>query len=386
MTTRGRPPLSLGTYGEISVKEIGTRNGKTIRIASARFRDSDGKTKKVTKTHVGGGEAAAKDALKKELTARIRRLDSARLDSAATIRQLHSMWQEEASPSWSIATRERYRYVGDYILTEIGDVRVGELSRSVINGALRNIRGRHGWSSAKSAKSVLSGMCKLALLFDMLEVNPVSDTITVSRPERKGGARALTADERADLVARLHADDQAHELDLVDLVDFMLGTGCRIGEACAARPRTFVAESWEICATIVRAKGHGLMIQERPKTAAGWRRIALPGQVGAMLARRTRDLSLSAGAPVVFASPYTPRALRDPKNTAADLRRVLDRIDYPWVTSHTFRRTVATRLLDAGMAPQQVADHLGHTRPSMTLDHYAGRQVVSSEAARVLEI
>ena len=55
-----------------------------------------------------------------------------------------------------------------------------------------------------------------------------------------------------------------------------------------------------------------------------------------------------------------------------------------WVTSHTFRKTVATRLDEAGFTARQVADQLGHANPSMTLDVYFGRQVVSAEAARVL--
>ncbi|WP_324276733.1 tyrosine-type recombinase/integrase [Blastococcus brunescens] len=43
------------------------------------------------------------------------------------------------------------------------------------------------------------------------------------------------------------------------------------------------------------------------------------------------------------------------------------------VTSHTFRKSVATRLDEAGLSPRQVADQLGHANPSMTLDVYFGR-------------
>ena len=58
---------------------------------------------------------------------------------------------------------------------------------------------------------------------------------------------------------------------------------------------------------------------------------------------------------------------------------------WSWVTSHTFRKTVATRLDEAGLTPRQVADQLGHANPSMTLDVYFGRQVVSAEVALVLD-
>ena len=44
------------------------------------------------------------------------------------------------------------------------------------------------------------------------------------------------------------------------------------------------------------------------------------------------------------------------------------------------------RLDEAGLTPRQVADQLGHANPSMTLDVYFGRQVVSAEAARVLDL
>jgi integrase len=37
------------------------------------------------------------------------------------------------------------------------------------------------------------------------------------------------------------------------------------------------------------------------------------------------------------------------------------------------------------LTPRQVADQLGHANPSMTLDVYFGRQVVSAEAALVLD-
>jgi len=54
------------------------------------------------------------------------------------------------------------------------------------------------------------------------------------------------------------------------------------------------------------------------------------------------------------------------------------------VSSHTFRKTVATRRDEAGLSARSIADHLGHALPSMTLDVYMGRKVANSDAARVL--
>ncbi len=50
-----------------------------------------------------------------------------------------------------------------------------------------------------------------------------------------------------------------------------------------------------------------------------------------------------------------------------------------------FRTTVATRLDEAGLSAQQIADHLGHTRPSLTQHVYLGRGATSPEAAAALQ-
>jgi integrase len=88
----------------------------------------------------------------------------------------------------------------------------------------------------------------------------------------------------------------------------------------------------------------------------------------------------------VWCSPHPTGLLRDPSNTQADLRDVFQRIGYPWVTSHVFRRTAATLLDDAGVAARKIADQLGQAQVSVTQDYYLGRRIASEDAARVLEI
>lgn len=78
----------------------------------------------------------------------------------------------------------------------------------------------------------------------------------------------------------------------------------------------------------------------------------------------------------MFTSPTG--LLRDPSNTQADLRQALDRAGYPWVSSHTFRKTVASPLDDQGYAIRHIADQLGHSRPSTTMDYYLGRRALTT--------
>jgi integrase len=48
-----------------------------------------------------------------------------------------------------------------------------------------------------------------------------------------------------------------------------------------------------------------------------------------------------------------------------------------WVTFHTFRKTVATPLGEAGLTAWQIADNLGHAQVSMTM-----RWIVRPRVAR----
>jgi integrase len=153
---------------------------------------------------------------------------------------------------------------------------------------------------------------------------------------------------------------------------------------CAVRQAALAPGTVEVNATVIRVKGAGLMIQNRPKTAAGWRVLRLPPNLESMLDRRAAVPARASGPHgVVFASPRG--RLRDPSNTSGDLRDALDALGFDWVTSHTFRKTVATRLDESGFTAREIADILGHEKPSMTQDVYMGRGVVSARMASVLD-
>jgi integrase len=84
--------------------------------------------------------------------------------------------------------------------------------------------------------------------------------------------------------------------------------------------------------------------------------------------------------------PGLQGGVRNPSNANRDMKAAMVRADpeQGWVTSHTCRKTVGTRLDEAGLSAWEIADHLGHAKPSMTQDVYMGRGVASPAAARVL--
>ena len=77
--------------------------------------------------------------------------------------------------------------------------------------------------------------------------------------------------------------------------------------------------------------------------------------------------------------------LRDPGDLSRLWRGVREDLGVPEVTSHSFRRTVATLIDDEGLSARIGADQLGHAKVSMTQDRYMSRGRVHSEVAELLD-
>ncbi len=63
-----------------------------------------------------------------------------------------------------------------------------------------------------------------------------------------------------------------------------------------------------------------------------------------------------------------------PNNVLRMLQEIRGADDFPWLTSHTSARPRRLSLDDAGILTRLIADHVGHSRVSMTQDTYLGRR------------
>jgi integrase len=369
----------VGTFGQIRLEALGKHRVQ----ASASFRDADGRRRQVVRT--GPTRAQAERRLREALRDRAD-AGSTPLPADSRLSAMATLWLADVDASdLASGTKRLYRFVAhSYVLPGLGELLLRELTVAAVDRLLTTVTADHGPAAAKSTRSVLSGILGLAVRLGLLATNPVRDA-----PARRTGRsarrpRALSVEEVDLLRARLAADATAVRRDLPDLVDFLLGTGLRIGEACALRPADvdLTAGTLTVTGTVIREPGRGLLIQDAPKTGAGRRAIPLPPRTVELLHRRIAAIPPGEGDPVVFPSPNGH--LRDPSNTSGDLRQALNRAGLPWVTSHTFRKTVATRLDDAGLSARQIADHLGHSRPSLTQDVYLGRGTASPRTAATI--
>lgn len=372
-----RRPLPLGTWGRIARAEAGPGRW----VARARFRDFDGHTRKVEAW--GRTGAAAERALVTALTQRAAP-NAAMLTADSRLTDLATAWLAELDRGdLAAGSRRRYREIAmKHVVPGVGGLTIREATVGNLDRFLRAVADNTGAPTARGCRTVLSGMLALAARHDAAPRNTVRDTSAVVA-ERKP-VKALTEREVRALRGKLASDPVAVRAGLPDRVDYMLGTGVRIGEALALRWADLdlgaATPTVTITGTVVRHPERGLIVQDHPKTAAGRRRLLLPQFVVGMLLRRrvaqvvTEDL--------VF--PSSTGTLREPQNVHRQWRAARDRAGFDWVTPHVFRKSVATVI---GLGDLQAAAHqLGHSGTSVTERHYIARTGAGPDARALLEV
>ncbi len=370
-----RPPLPLGTWGKVWRIQSGPKSWR----AATNYRDYDGVTRQIERSGATGAKAERR--LLEHLTSRARVAGHGEVTRETRLRDVAEMWFAEfRAQGKASSTVDAYDdALRLHVLPGLGSLLVREVTVGVVDRFLGAVRDKKGPSAAKHSKTVLSGAMRLAARHDAIQVNPVRDAASISVEHKP--ARALSLEQVRELRAGLRRDERALERDIPVLVDFMLGTGLRIGETLGVTWDALDLEEGavEVRATVIRRKGAGLVLQPRPKSTSGYRRLWLPTWLLELLKDRE---AIDNDWQVVF--PSQRGKLRDRSNTNTDLREALDPLGFGWITSHTFRKTAATVLKKAGMDDIDIANQLGHKRISMTQDVYFGRGAASPDAAEKL--
>lgn len=409
-----RERLAIGTHGAISTAHHPSKQTGDRWEAYCTYRDHDGRNRKITRWGPTKPKAVAR--LQQAIRDRPPRYGDETLTAQSTVADAAARWWLRIEAHRSPNTIRSYRNILDaQVLPGLGELRLFEVNAGRLDEFMDALAARKlSAEYRRSVRTVISGVLQTAVRAKAI---PTNYTREMSRIEggTKTAPRALTPEERAGVLERLddlrcgyHRTATAEKAqgcemcagkrgDLAPLVRFMLGTGCRIGEALAVRWCDLDLEGTTVDVgdgvvvpvrtvalgpTIVRVAGRGLVRQESGKTASALRTVPLPEFLVTMLAvRRPAD--------AVDADPVFPsRALtwRDPNAAARMLREARDQLGLGWrLTSHTFRKTAITILDGEKLTARQIADLVGHRKPSMTMDVYMGRGQVSPAAALALD-
>lgn len=369
----GRPPLPVGTWGEITVTALPSGGYR----ARARYRDHDGRTRQVERR--GPTKGAARRALTSHLAERTTPAAD-ELTASTRVKSVSEIWMDE-NGKLAAATRRRYREVlDDHVLPALGALTVAECTVTRVDRFLKATAKSTGPATAKLARTVLSGVLGLAVRHGAITANPVRDVAGIdTRP--KDEPRALTPDEIAtarDAIRRWQAGEPVNgkarrgrppTQDLLDLVDTMLGTGARIGEVLAIRWSDVDLEAGTVLIAGTTAKDDAgqLVRQEHPKTSSSRRVLNLPQPVVDLMLRRRVNMTVGNAGDLVF--PSAAGTVRDAGSVRKQLTKVLAPVGLGWVTPHSFRRTVATAL-DRAADTETAAAQLGHDGTDVTRRHY----------------
>jgi integrase len=331
----------------------------------------------------------AEEALRDALSAR-RPPGTGSVTASTTLGELLTRYIERCRSDGELAPKsvDTYEATLNAVRSRLADIRVSEAAPGLLDEILRGIRRDHGATRERHTKVALNSVMTDAVLAGAIAANPVRELGT--RRKRKTdkavkGAPALGIDQVRALLTAIGQSEVCQQKDLRDPVIMLAATGLRRGELLALRWEDvdLDARQLEVRGSVVRIKGVGLLRQDTTKGGAA-RTVPLPRfAVDALHTRKAAADERPNTAGVIF--PSSAGTLRDPDNFGKQWREVREALGLPDVSSHSFRKTVATLIDDSGLSARIGADQLGHARPSMTQDVYMSRGQVHTEVADALD-
>ena len=370
----GRDRLEIGTYGDINTVRMPSGN---IR-AEVRYRDGDGTVRKVTTTATTGKQA------KQDLRAKLQRRNAAtgfgdELSPESTVSELAAAWLEDVQLRSDLAagTKDLYRReLNSLVLPTFKTFRLREITTGRLDQFLKR-QAKVSYAHARHSRVVLNLMFNYALRQDALHHNPERGTTRLKQPVIKPVALNLDQlHEVRQAVASWRTGPSVSgpppDGQVKDVIEVMLGTSDRIGEALALRKRdiddTVMPMQVTVAGTLVVIKGHSVYRQDHPKTSSSNRTLQVPDFTAEVLRRRLALLRDADDDHLVFFTRVgTPLS---PYNVRRTLRKMLSDAGLSdlKVTPHTFRRTAGTVIARATDA-ETAAEVLGNS-PDIARKHY----------------
>ena len=384
-----RPRIPIGTFGEITFQP--TKTGLTR--ARALFRDWDGKTRLVQAS--APTRAAAERTLRVKMTGRaLFQPADVTLTPDSSFADLVDYWLEDIELEDRLAKQTRDRYflhMRQLVLPAFGSLALREIGVARCDQFIKALA-KQSYNKARQAKVVLRLAFGLAVRHEIIPRSPMDGIARLHKPPHEVDALTPVEVNAIRLATRfwetgIATSGPKPDGQLSAIIEVMLGTSARIGEALAIRRRdvdvTSARPSVAIRGTIVTPRGEPPYRQDHPKTARSRRTVAIPSFTAEALRQRLARMDdLSPDALVFSPRNGSPLTMN---NVRRQLRHVLDLANIEGVTPHSFRRTVATAVYDCADV-ELAAELLGHTDSKVTIQHYIRRsEMVNPVTADLLE-
>ena len=285
-----------------------------------------------------------------------------------------------------------YSTYNRYARKTIGEENLADLKRSTVKRFYLDLMTGSrpiSLSTVSRLNSILKPMLEQAVYDDIILKNPARGVIGElkrecrDQPQKRHALETAVQDEFLDYLM----SSPKHE-GIRNIVIFMLGTGCRVGEAIGLRWEDISFEENMVYINhaigYTRIDGHYRQFIKKTKTAAGDRRIPLLDEVrAALLAERKRQKKAGIVQPVLdgftgFVFVSSRGTLYTRENISTQLKQIVSehnegnpKVILPEFTTHQLRHTFATYLCRHTNDIKAAQAILGHADVSTTMNVYA---------------
>ena len=283
-------------------------------------------------------------------------------------------------------------YYDRYVRDDFGKKCISEIKRSSVKDFyLGLITGSNkiSISSLQRLDTIVKPMFDTAVYDDIIVKNPVKGVYAEIKSESREVPKKVTAltEEEQDEFVEYVLSMKKHS-HVRYLIIFLLGTGCRVGEALALQWEDvdFNKNCIHIRHSVayIPVNGKYTHLMKSTKSAAGDRTIPMLSEVRKALSDQ-KELQKMIGGKQPALSGYSNFVFLSMKNTIMTRDNVLEQIkqiikehndeypdfELPVISTHQLRHTFATRLCRNSDDLKAIQEILGHKDISTTLNTYA---------------
>lgn len=320
-------------------------------------------------------EGTRRDA-ERALTRLLAEVDAGRVGHGdhLTVEALIDRWIAQREHDWSPkTTRETRRITTNHALPSLATTKVERLRPADLDALYRRLLAEGvGRSTIETLHRRLHAALAQAVRWDLIATNPAER----ASPPRPGRPRSQAATPKQVARALANIDDPM----LATFVRLAAVTGRRRGELAALRWDDVDLEVGTVLVERAVVDGGGGLTIKDLKADRPRRHALDAGTVEAL--RRWRKHHAVAG--LAEGEGYTPWVFPSPTDRRSCVRP--DYLTKAWgrlgtgLRLHDLRHGVGTAGMEAGFSPAQVADRLGHSRPSTTSDIYGHASLAGDRA------
>ncbi len=312
-----------------------------------------------------------------------RAIEKARTDFAAFIREVWfpiCICDGEHKPT----TVDFNRNISNVIANYFGGRAIQTISGTDIQKYLIYLRTEYKTAQGKplAQKTIRHHYCTLANIFSYA----IKQEFVLKNPMEKVDCPKLSK-KKVDALSTEQAKQfftmvGESPIDFRCMLNLLITTGIRRGELMGLQwgDIDFDNSVISVSRNVTYTPASGIVVST-PKTDCGLRQIPLLPSVWAMLKEYQCTMEEWSTQDYLFPRGGNPKQARDPNSITRRVKRFMKLHDLPDMSPHDLRHTCATLLLSNGADIKSVAEILGHTDASTTLNFYVRSDLQQMKAA-----